>query len=94
MKNYRLSLCYDGSRYKGWQRQGNTDNTLQGKLETVLGRILEQQIEIAGSGRTDAGAHARRQEVSFRAQTDKSCGEILTALRQYLPEDIGALALN
>ena len=94
MKNYRLSLCYDGSRYKGWQRQGNTDNTLQGKLETVLGRILEQQIEIAGSGRTDAGAHARRQEVSFRAQTDKSCGEILMALRQYLPEDIGALALK
>jgi len=94
MKNYWLSLAYDGSRYKGWQRQGNTENTLQGKLETALGRILNQKIEIAGSGRTDAGAHARRQEASFRAETDMSCGEILAQLRQYLPEDIGALALK
>jgi len=94
MKNYRLTLSYDGSRYKGWQRQGNTGNTLQEKLETALSRILEHPIEIAGSGRTDAGAHARRQEASFRAETDKSCAEILSALRQYLPEDIGALALK
>ena len=94
MKNYRLTLSYDGSRYKGWQRQGNTGNTLQEKLETALGRILEQNIEIAGSGRTDAGAHARRQEVSFRAETAMSCAAILAALRQYLPEDIGAIALK
>lgn len=94
MKNYRLSLSYDGSRYKGWQRQGNTGSTIQEKLETTLGRILGQSIEIAGSGRTDAGAHARRQEVSFRAETDLSCARILSELRQYLPEDIGAIALK
>ena len=52
MKNYRLSLSYDGSRYKGWQRQGNTGSTIQEKLETTLGRILGQSIEIAGSGRS------------------------------------------
>ena len=34
--NYKLTLSYDGTRYKGWQRQGNTDNTIQGKLETAL----------------------------------------------------------
>jgi len=94
MKNYRLSLNYDGSRYKGWQRQGNTGNTVQEKLETALSRILAQPIEIAGSGRTDAGAHARRQEASFRAETDRSCAWILAELRQYLPEDIGAIALK
>lgn len=94
MRNFRLTLQYDGSRYKGWQRQGNTGSTIQEKLETTLGRILDQRIEIAGSGRTDAGAHARAQVASFRADTDKNCREILTALRQYLPEDIGAVELQ
>ncbi len=94
MKNYMLMLCYDGTRYSGWQRQGNTDDTIQAKLETLLSRILEQSVEVAGSGRTDAGVHARRQICSFRADTAMSCGEILDAMRLYLPEDIGALALT
>lgn len=94
MKNYMLTLCYDGTRYSGWQRQGNTGDTIQAKLETLLSRILEQSVEVAGSGRTDAGVHARRQICSFRADTAMSCGEILDAMRLYLPEDIGALALT
>ena len=55
MQNYKLTLCYDGTRYRGWQKQGNTAQTVQGKLETLLSRALEQPVEIAGSGRTDAG---------------------------------------
>lgn len=94
MQNYKLTLCYDGTRYRGWQKQGNTAQTVQGKLETLLSRALEQPIEIAGSGRTDAGVHARMQVCSFRADTDKSCAELLALLREYLPEDIGALALE
>ena len=94
MQNYKLTLCYDGTRYRGWQKQGNTAQTVQGKLETLLSRALEQPIEIAGSGRTDAGVHARMQMCSFRADTDKSCAELLALLREYLPEDIGALALE
>ena len=70
MQNYKLTLSYDGTRYRGWQKQGNTAQTVQGKLETLLSRALEQPIEIAGSGRTDAGVHARRQVCSFRAETD------------------------
>ena len=73
---------------------GNTAQTVQGKLETLLSRALEQPVEIAGSGRTDAGVHARMQVCSFRADTDKSCAELLALLREYLPEDIGALALE
>ena len=69
MRNFKLTLCYDGSRYKGWQRQGNTENTIQGRLETLLSRLLEQPVEISGSGRTDAGVHARAQVCSFRAET-------------------------
>mgnify|MGYP002341118186 CR=1 FL=1 len=69
MQNYKLTLSYDGTRYRGWQKQGNTAQTVQGKLETLLSRALEQPIEIAGSGRTDAGVHARMQVCSFRAAT-------------------------
>ena len=94
MQNYKLTLCYDGTRYRGWQKQGNTAQTVQGKLETLLSRALEQPVEIAGSGRTDAGVHARMQVCSFRAETEKSCAELLALLREYLPEDIGALTLE
>ncbi len=94
MKNYSLTLCYDGTRYKGWQKQGNTDSTIQEKLEKLLSRLLKQDIEVAGSGRTDAGVHARRQVCSFRAETGLSCEELLSLIRQYLPEDIGAAELH
>ena len=94
MPNYRLTLCYDGTRWKGWQKQGNTDHTIQGKLETLLSRLLDQPIEVAASGRTDAGTHAKRQVVSFRAKTVLSTQEILDGLRRYLPADIGAVSLE
>jgi tRNA pseudouridine38-40 synthase len=58
MRNIRLLICYDGTRYKGWQRLPGVDNTIQGKLEQVLSKLLDEEIEISGSGRTDAGAHA------------------------------------
>ena len=89
MRNIRLDICYDGTRYRGWQRLGDSDNTIQGKLETTLSRILGETVEVSGSGRTDAGAHARGQVVSFRCESAMPCGEILSQLRRYLPEDIG-----
>ena len=89
MRNLRLDLCYDGTRYRGWQRLSNSDATIQGKLEQALSRILDQPIEISGSGRTDAGVHARGQVANFHCDTDMSCDEILQQLRRYLPEDIG-----
>ena len=92
-RNFMLTLCYDGSRYRGWQRQGNTDNTIQARMEALLSRLLGQEIEIAASGRTDAGVHARRQVCSFKADTDDDVVFMLTELRKHLPEDIGALAL-
>ena len=94
MRNYCLVLRYDGTRYRGWQKQGNTDRTIQSKLETLLSRLLDQPVEVAGSGRTDAGVHALAQTASFRAETDLSCDELLAALRRYLPEDIGAVSLR
>ena len=55
MANYRMTIQYDGTRYSGWQSQHATDATIQGKLETVLTRMTGQQMDVIGSGRTDAG---------------------------------------
>lgn len=94
MRNIRLDLCYDGSRYKGWQRLQGVDNTIQGKLEHTLSRILGEPIEISGSGRTDAGAHALGQVANFHCQSQMPCNEILEQLRRYLPEDIGIYSVK
>ncbi len=94
MRNFKLTLCYDGGRYDGWQRQGNSDDTIQGRLEELLSRLLGQTIEVAGSGRTDAGVHALAQVCSFRAETEEDCETLLAEIRRYLPEDIGAVALS
>ena len=89
MRNIRLDLCYDGTRYKGWQRLPGTDATIQGKLETALSRILGEPIEVSGSGRTDAGVHAEGQVANFHCMNTMPVEEILAQLRRYLPEDIG-----
>jgi len=82
MRNLRLDICYDGTRYKGWQRLNGTDNTIQGKIETALSRILDEPIEISGSGRTDAGVHARGQVASFHGESNMSPEEVLSNLRR------------
>ena len=94
MRNFRMTLCYDGTRYRGWQKQGNTDRTIQGKLETLLSRLLDQTVEVQGSGRTDAGVHALGQIASFKADTSMTCPQLLSAIREYLPDDIGAVSLE
>ena len=89
MRNIRLDICYDGTRYNGWQRQTSHDNTIQGKLETALSRILGESIEISASGRTDTGVHARGQVANFHCESTMDCAMLLSQLRKYLPEDIG-----
>jgi tRNA pseudouridine38-40 synthase len=89
MRNLRLDICYEGTRYRGWQRLSGTDNTIQGKIETVLSRILEEPVQISGSGRTDAGVHALGQVANFHCENPMPASAILEQLRRYLPEDIG-----
>ena len=59
MINYKMILQYDGSRYSGWQVQGNTEQTIQGKLQDILKKTAGYPVEVIGSGRTDAGVHAK-----------------------------------
>ncbi len=68
MNNYKLILQYDGTRYSGWQKQGNTDNTIQAKLETIAGKLTGTPTDVNGSGRTDAGVHALGQVANFRCE--------------------------
>lgn len=89
MRNIRLDISYDGTRYQGWQRLSGEQNTIQGKIEQALTRILEEPIEISGSGRTDAGVHARGQVANFHCNSTMPTQQILAQLRRYLPEDIG-----
>lgn len=88
MKYFRIILQYDGSRYDGWQKQGNTDNTIQGRIEAMLTKLFEQKVEIQGSGRTDAGVHALGQVASFSVKTEFGPAKVMERMNAFLPKDI------
>lgn len=88
MNNYRLTIQYDGGRYKGWQRLGKGENTIQGKIENVLSEMVGKKVEIIGCSRTDAGAHALAQIANFKISENLTESEIMNYLYKYLPQDI------
>lgn len=94
--NYRLEIQYDGTKYRGWQRQSGTDRTIQGKIENVLSKMLGQEISIDGAGRTDAGVHAVAQVANVHIPEDKAPeeGKLKEYLNEYLPEDIRILRVS
>ena len=87
IQNYKLTLAYDGSRYYGWERQPDKD-TIQGRLENVLGRLSGEEGNVIGAGRTDAGVHARGMTASVRLESDLSERELMDYMNRYLPDDI------
>ncbi len=91
MNNYKLLIQYDGSRYKGWQRLGNTENTIQFKIEYVLCELVGSKIEITGSSRTDAGVHALAQTANFKTDKKLTETEIMSYLNSHLPQDISII---
>ena len=91
MRNYKLILQYEGTRYQGWQRQESTGNTIQGKLEALLTKMTGAPVEIQGSGRTDAGVHALGQVANFHADITMSPEEVRDYMNRYLPEDIAVI---
>ena len=94
MYNYKLTIQYDGTRYRGWQVQGNTPQTIQGKLEAVLSRLAGEPVELHGSGRTDAGVHALGQVANVKLSQPVDPAAFLRQLNRYLPEDIAVTALS
>ena len=69
MANYKMILQYDGTRYRGWQVLP-AELTIQGKLQDVLSKMAGYQVEVTGSGRTDAGVHAKGQTANFHLSAD------------------------
>ena len=94
MKNYKILVQYDGTRYKGWQVQNSTDMTIQGKLQAVLSELSGHPVEVIGSGRTDAGVHAYGQVANFHIEEHFKKKEILKYLNCYLPMDIAVLSIE
>ena len=88
MRTYKLTISYDGSRYQGWQRQAATDNTIQFILEWSIGKLVGYRVHVDGSGRTDAGVHARGQVASVKLSKFYDAEEMRDSLNRYLPEDI------
>jgi len=91
MNNYKLTIQYDGGRYKGWQRLGNGENTIQEKIEKVLSELVGRKIEIIGCSRTDAGVHAIAQIANFKLSENLTENEIKNYLNKYLPQDISII---
>lgn len=91
MRNIKMIIQYDGSRYKGWQKQnikGTTVSTIQNKIENVLSKMTDEEIQVVGCGRTDTGVHADNYVANFKTTSKISIKDIKKYLLMYLPEDI------
>ncbi|MDF2868573.1 MAG: tRNA pseudouridine synthase [Anaerocolumna sp.] len=93
MRNIKLVLEYDGSRYDGWQKQpgNNKSITIQDKLESILTKMENEKVEVIGAARTEAGVHAYGQIANFKTNTEMKLFEIKHYLNRYLPRDIAVV---
>lgn len=88
MTNIKLVIGYDGTDYRGFQRQIQTDQTIQNILENALGQIFEKRISIIGAGRTDSGVHATGQVVNFHCESRIPVGRLQSIINSHLPRGI------
>jgi len=93
MRNLKMILEFDGSRYKGWQKQENNDLTLQGKIESVLSKMAGEPIQVLGSERTDVGVHAENYMANFHTDCDLSIDAMLDYLYENLSQDIAVKSM-
>ncbi len=93
MPKWKLIVEYEGTRYRGWQEQTNA-RTVQGELRKAAGALLGPEMEIAGSGRTDAGVHALCQVAHIRSSKIVRPGLLRQEINDRLPADISVRALE
>jgi tRNA pseudouridine38-40 synthase len=93
MRHFKLTVAYDGTAYGGWQLQPNA-MTVQEVLETALAKIAGHHVRVHGSGRTDAGVHARAQVANCSFATKLSPHVLRSALNANLPQDIRVLQVQ
>jgi len=87
MRNIRLTLAYDGSRYVGWQIQPN-GRSVQEVVERALGKLTGERIHVVAAGRTDSGVHALGQVANFQTGARIPCENIRSGLQNFLPDDV------
>jgi tRNA pseudouridine38-40 synthase len=83
-----MTIQYDGTRYKGWQKQKYVEETIQSKIEKVLSKMTGEEIQVIGCGRTDSGVHADNYIANFHTDSDMNVEMMLNYLYEFLPEDI------
>jgi tRNA pseudouridine38-40 synthase len=88
---WKLTLEYDGTRYRGWQSQKNTERTVQGVLARAAQELFGEDLTIGGSGRTDAGVHALAQVAHLKAKKTLPPLAIEHGLNDRLPFDVNIL---
>jgi tRNA pseudouridine38-40 synthase len=87
IRNVRCTVEYDGTEFIGWQRQAR-GRSVQGEIESVLRRLLQEEVDVIAAGRTDAGVHARGQVINFRTNSRLELRKIIKGLNSLLPGDI------
>ena len=87
MKNFKLTIEYDGTGYHGWQRQSQ-QRSIQGEIEKALATMTRTPVKLIGSGRTDAGVHALGQVANFHCDTTIPADGFRRGLNSLLPADI------
>lgn len=88
MRNLKMSIEYDGTRYKGWQKQKGDIPTIQAKIENVLSKMTGEDVQVVGCGRTDSGVHAENYIANFHTNCTLTVDDMLNYLYEFLPEDI------
>ncbi len=94
MYNYKIVLEYEGTRYNGWQKNKNAENTIQDFLEKTISEITGETIEVNGSGRTDAGVHAKGQTANFKTLKHFLSEQLIKDINKKLPSDIKILTCS
>ncbi len=94
MPTWKLTLEYEGTRYRGWQTQKNTDRTVQAVLAHAARELLGEDAAVGGAGRTDAGVHALAQVVHLKARKALAPRQILESLNDRLPFDVNVLSVE
>lgn len=91
MPTYKLTIEYEGTRYSGWQAQGNTPKTIQGNLLRAAAQVVGD-VDIGGAGRTDAGVHAAAQVAHLRSHKTVDPLQLSRKINDLLPHDIAIVA--
>jgi len=94
MRNIKMIIEYDGSRYKGWQKQTAEIKTLQGRLEITLCSMTKEEVQLIGCGRTDAGVHALNYTANFHTDCSMNVDDMMEYLNDNLPDDIAIKSIK